>query len=113
MSCALECYDIQLDTVVLESQAQFGGQITEIPFHVRNVAAGVYDDDHPLPKALEESAAILGNRARQGWPVDRIDLGERWVESAGRRLVVRNRHPRPELGSDDCPPPAPATLAET
>jgi thioredoxin reductase (NADPH) len=86
VSCALECYDIQLDTVVLESQAQLGGQITEIPFHVRNVAAGVYDDDHPLPKALEQSAAILGDQARPGCPVDQIDLGERWVESAGRRL---------------------------
>jgi len=88
LSCALECYDIQLDTVVLEMQAEVGGQITEIPFHVRNVAAGVYDDEHPLPLALERSVAILGDRARRSWPVDRIDLGERWVESAGRRLMA-------------------------
>jgi thioredoxin reductase (NADPH) len=38
--------------------------------------------------AVERSTAILGNRARRSWPVDRIDLGERWVESAGRRLVA-------------------------
>ena len=82
VSCALECYDIQLDTMVLEMQTQIGGQITEIPFHVRNVAAGAYDDEHPLLMALEQSAAILGDRVRRGWPVDRIDLGERWVESA-------------------------------
>ena len=88
MSCALECYDIQLDTVVLEMQAQLGGQITEIPFHVRNVAGGTYDDQHPLTQALERSAAILGDRARRGWPVEQIDLGERWVESAGRRLAA-------------------------
>ncbi len=88
VSCALECYDIQLDTVVLETHAQLGGQITEIPFHVRNVAAGVYDDEHPLPQALEQSAAILGDRARRSWPVDRIDLRERWVESTGRRLTA-------------------------
>ena len=88
MSCALECYDIQLDTVVLETQAQLGGQITEIPFHVRNVAGGTYDDQHPLTQALERSAAILGDRARPGWPVEQIDLGERWVESAGRRLAA-------------------------
>jgi thioredoxin reductase (NADPH) len=88
LSCALECYDIQLDTIVLEMQAEVGGQITEIPFHVRNVAAGVYDDEHPLPLAVERSAAILGDRARRSWPVDRIDLGERWVESAGRRLAA-------------------------
>jgi thioredoxin reductase (NADPH) len=88
VSCALECYDIQLDTVLLETEAQVGGQVTEIPFNVRNVAAGVYDDEHPLPLALERSAAILGDRARRSWPVDRIDLGERWVESAGRRLAA-------------------------
>lgn len=88
VSCALECFDIQLDTIVLEKQAQIGGQITEIPFHVRNVAAGAYDDQHPLQKALERSAAILGDRARRGWPVDQIDLGERRVESAGRRLAA-------------------------
>ncbi len=88
VSCALECFDIQLDTIVLEMQADLGGQINEIPFHVRNVAAGVYDDDHPLPQAVERSAAILGDRARRSWPVDRIDLGQRWVESAGRRLAA-------------------------
>ncbi len=86
VSCALECYDIHLDTIVLEMQAQLGGQIAEIPFHVRNVAAGAYDDEHPLTQALERSASILGDRARRGWPVEQIDLGERWVESEGRRL---------------------------
>jgi thioredoxin reductase (NADPH) len=86
VSCALECYDIQLDTILLEMQAVVGGQVNKIPFHVRNVGAGVYDDEHPLPLAVERSAAILGARARRSWQVDRVDLGERWVESAGRRL---------------------------
>jgi thioredoxin reductase (NADPH) len=88
LSCALECYDIQLDTIVLEMQAELGGQVTEIPFHVRNMAAGVYDDQHPLPLAVERSAVILSDRARRSWPVDRINVRERWVESAGRRLVA-------------------------
>jgi thioredoxin reductase (NADPH) len=88
LSCALECHDIQLDTIVLEMQAGVGGQVTEIPFHVRNVAAGVYDDEHPLRLAVERSAATLGDRVRRSWRVDRIDLGERWVESAGRRLAA-------------------------
>lgn len=88
LSCALECYDIQLDIIVLEMQAEVGGQINEIPFHVRNVAAGVYDDEHPLPLVVERSTAILGDRARRSWPVDRIDVGQRWVESASRRLAA-------------------------
>ena len=88
VSCALECYDIQLDTILLEMQPEVGGQVNEIPFHVRNVAAGVYDDQHPLPLAVARSTAILGDRARRSWSVDRIDLGQRWVESAGRRLAA-------------------------
>jgi thioredoxin reductase (NADPH) len=88
VSCALECYDIQLDTVVLETQAEVGGQIAEIPFHVRNVAVGAYDDEHPLTRGVRQAAAILGDRARRSWPVDRIDLRERWVESSGRRLAA-------------------------
>ena len=88
VSCALECYDIQLDTILLEMQPQVGGQVIEIPFHVRNVAAGVYDDEHPLPRALERSVAILGDRARRSWAVDQIDLGDRWVESAGHRIAA-------------------------
>jgi len=88
LSCALECFDIQLDVIVLEMQGVVGGQVTEIPFHVRNVAAGVYDDEHPLPLALDRSVAILGDRARRSWPVDRADLAERWVQSAGRRLTA-------------------------
>jgi thioredoxin reductase (NADPH) len=88
LSCALECHDIQLDTIVLEMQAEVGGQITEIPFHVRNVAAGVFDDEHSLPQALHRSVAILGDRVRRSWLVDRIGLGERWVESQGRRLAA-------------------------
>jgi len=87
-SCALECYDIQLDTLVLEMEAEVGGQIKEIPFHVRNLAAGVYDDEHSLPVALDRSVAILGDRARRSWPVDRVDLGKRCVESAGRRITA-------------------------
>ena len=86
LSCGLECYDIQLDTIVLEMQRDLGGQITEIPFHVRNVVGGAYDDEHPLPRAVERSAAMLGERVRRSCAVDRIDLGDRWVESAGRRL---------------------------
>lgn len=88
MSCALECYDIQLDIVLLETEAAVGGQTTEIPFHVRNVAAGVYDDEHPLPWALERSAAILGDRVRRSWPVDRTDLDAGWLDSSGRRVTA-------------------------
>ena len=64
VSCALECFDIQLDTVVFEADERPGGQLVEIPHSVRNVAIGSPRDGSALRDSLEESAAILGDRLR-------------------------------------------------
>ncbi len=48
LSCALECFDIQLDTVVFEADARPGGQLVEIGHTVRNVAAGSFRDGSAL-----------------------------------------------------------------
>ena len=39
VNCALECFDIQLDTLLVEASAALGGQLPEILHSVRNVAA--------------------------------------------------------------------------
>ncbi len=41
VSAAIECYDIQLDVVVLEAAGKIGGQIDQIPHTVRNVAVAM------------------------------------------------------------------------
>jgi thioredoxin reductase (NADPH) len=89
INCALECFDIQLDTVVFEAQARPGGQLTEIGHSIRNVAAGRFPDGLALRQALEQSAAILGSRLVISDQVAAIDLGARRVEVDGR--VVRAR----------------------
>jgi len=89
VSCALECFDIQLDTLVFEADARAGGQLAEIPHSVRNVAAGRFEDGSALRDALEGSAAILGPRLRLADPVTRVDLTERWVEVGGTRVHAR------------------------
>src|ERR1043165_6946685 len=78
-SCALECFDIQLDTAVFEAEERAGGQLVEIPHSVRNVATGKPRDGVALRDSLEESAAILGERLCLSSPVTRADLGERWI----------------------------------
>jgi thioredoxin reductase len=93
VSCALECFDIQLDTVVFEALERSGGQLVEIGHSVRNVATGRFRNGSTLRDALEESAAILGDRLRLSLPVTRVDLGERWIEVdaariRGRTLVI-------------------------
>src|SRR6476469_232861 len=79
VSCGLECHDIQLDTVVFEAAGEPGGQLTEIPHPVRNVAAGRFADGRALRGALEESAALLGPRLRRNAEVARIDVAARSV----------------------------------
>jgi thioredoxin reductase (NADPH) len=87
VSCALECLDIQLDVVVFEADPHAGGQLTEIPHSVRNLAAGRFEDGPALRAALEESAAILGPRLQLSQAVTRVAMGERCVELGGSRRV--------------------------
>lgn len=93
VSCALECFDIQLDTTVFEALERPGGQLVEIGHSVRNVATGRFPDGPALRDSLEDSAAILGDRLHLSHPVTRVDLGERWIEVdaariRGRALVI-------------------------
>ena len=89
MSCALECSDIQLDTVVVEADKRLGGQLVEITHPLHNVATGSFPDGSTLRDSLDESAAILGGRLRRSHRVRRADLGERWVEVDGARIRGR------------------------
>src|SRR5262245_16064619 len=104
VSCGLECFDIQLDTVVLEAAAEAGGQLTELSHSVRNVAAGRFADGRALRDALEESAALLGPRLRRNAEVVRIDVGAGVVELAdgarvaGRALVIATGSAPQQLG---------------
>jgi thioredoxin reductase (NADPH) len=93
VSCALECFDIQLDTVVLEADEHPGGQLGEIPHSVRNVAVGRLGDGSQLRDSLERATAILGERLRLVQPVTRASLADRWVDVGttrvrGRALVI-------------------------
>jgi thioredoxin reductase (NADPH) len=89
VNCALECFDIQLDTVLVEASPTLGGQLFEILHSVRNVAAGRFADGRALQRALVESADILGDRVRLSHPVTTADVGGRAVEANGVRLSGR------------------------
>ena len=86
ISGALECFDIKLDTIVLETQGALGGQVVEIPHSVRNVAVGRFDDGPALQRALERSADLLGARVLLEHGVTNANLDERWVEAGGVRF---------------------------
>jgi thioredoxin reductase (NADPH) len=89
VSCALECFDIQLDTVLLETHRILGGQLVEIQHRVRNVAAGEFENGRALQHALEWSAAILADRVRLEQRAARADLGDPSVEVDGRRITAK------------------------
>jgi thioredoxin reductase (NADPH) len=89
VSCALECFDIQLHTVVLEADDRPGGQLVEIVNSVRNIAVGTFRDGPAASDSLEGAAAILRNRLRLSDRVTRVDLGERWIEAGADRIRAR------------------------
>ncbi|HMG27514.1 MAG TPA: NAD(P)/FAD-dependent oxidoreductase [Acidimicrobiia bacterium] len=89
VNCALECFDIQLDTILIEANASLGGQLPEIGHSVRNVAAGRFDDGRALQRSLLEATAILGDRVRLSQPVTEADLAGRVLEVDGGRITGR------------------------
>jgi thioredoxin reductase (NADPH) len=89
VNCALECFDIQLDTILVEASAAMGGQLPEILHSVRNVAVGRFADGQALQRAVRESAEILGDRVRLSHPVTAVDVEGRAIEVDGGRLSGR------------------------
>jgi len=89
VSCALECFDIRLDTVVLEQAARPGGQLAEIPHAVRNIATSRHANGSELRDALENAAQTLGPRLRLSHRVLRVNVAERWVDVDGMRVRGR------------------------
>src|ERR1700738_5001072 len=80
VSAALECFDIKLDTIVLEGRSSLGGQLSEISHSVRNLAAGRFEDGPALQAALQRSSTILGDRVLVDHDVTGANLRDGWVE---------------------------------
>jgi thioredoxin reductase (NADPH) len=89
VSAAVECFDIQLDVVVLESAGNVGGQIDQIPHTVRNVAAAP-DGNEALVSALARHASTLGNRLQLDQTVTRLDLAAGLIDTGTRRYRARS-----------------------
>ena len=101
VSAAIECFDIQLDVVVLEAASEVGGQIDEIPHTVRNVAAAM-DGNDALIEALSRHASTLGDRLLLDKTVTRLDLAAGLVEAGtdeygARSVLVATGSRRREL----------------
>jgi thioredoxin reductase len=89
VSAAIECFDIQLDVVILEAASKVGGQIDQIPHAVRNVAPAP-DGNDALVDALASHASILGDRLQLDRPVTRLDLDDGLVVAGTRRYRARS-----------------------
>lgn len=88
-SAALECFDISLDTIVLEGRPTLGGQLAEIPNSIRNVAAGVFENGPALQAGLRRATAILGDRVRTGHEVTEANLRSGWVKAGEGRFHAK------------------------
>ena len=89
VSAAIECFDIQLDVVVLEAASRVGGQIDQIPHSVRNVAPAM-DGNDALVDALARHASTLGDRLQLDQTVTGLDLASGRVEAGTHRYRARS-----------------------
>ena len=89
VSAAIECFDIQLDVMVVECAGKVGGQIEEIPHTVRNVAPAP-DGNDALVGALAHHALVLGDRLQLDRKVTGLDLDNGNVICDGQRLRTRS-----------------------
>jgi thioredoxin reductase (NADPH) len=89
VSAAIECFDVQLDVVVLEGASKVGGQIDQIPHAVRNVVVAP-DGNDALVDALASHASILGDRLQLDRPVTRLDLDDGLVVAGTHRYRARS-----------------------
>jgi thioredoxin reductase (NADPH) len=89
LSAAIECFDIRLDVIVLESASTVGGQIEQIPHTVRNVAPAPAGNEE-LVGALEAHASTLGDRLHLALPVTGVDLDAGMVLAGTHRYKTRN-----------------------
>lgn len=88
VSAAIECFDIQLDVLVLEATSKVGGQIDQIPHTVRNVATALEGND-ALVDALARHASIVGDRLKFDQTVTRLDLAAGLVDAGTHRYRTR------------------------
>jgi thioredoxin reductase len=89
VNCALECFDIQLDTILIDANGTLGGQLPEINHSVRNLAAGRFDDGPALQRSMLKAAAILGDRVRLSQTATQADLAGRVIDVAGEQIAGR------------------------
>ena len=89
VSAAIECFDIQLDVVVVEAAGRVGGQVEQIPHAVRNVAPAP-EGNEGLVAALHRHASILGDRLRLDRAVTGVDLAAGLVDAGSRRYRGRS-----------------------
>jgi len=91
VSAAIECFDIQLDVVVLEAHGKVGGQIDQIPHAVRNLAPApeAGPGNKELLETLAHHAAILGGRLQLDRLVTDLDLDAGLVVAGTQRYRTR------------------------
>ena len=84
VSAAIECADIEVDVLLLDGANHVGGQISEIPHTVRNVALAP-DGNAGLVQNLARHVGTLGPRFRLNRSVTEVDLDDGLVVAGDSR----------------------------
>lgn len=80
ISCALECYENQLDVMVFDRNARAGGQLSDIPSPIKNYSAGFFENGEQARDSLESIAlSVLGDRLKTNCAVEKLDLEQKRI----------------------------------
>ncbi|MBK9145143.1 MAG: NAD(P)-binding domain-containing protein [Candidatus Melainabacteria bacterium] len=106
ISCALECVENRVETLVLERHSRIGGQLPAIPSPITNFSGGTYSNGSAFRNALEKTARkVLNGVVRTAVDVRKVDLAGKTIETdrglpEGRTIVIATGYRVRELPLD-------------
>lgn len=105
IACALECVDVRLHILLIESGNTLGGQLRITPNSIKNFPAGLFRDGEDLRRRMAEMIESFRCPILLGAPVTAIDPAAMAVEAGGTRhlgrtIVIATGRRRRKLGLD-------------
>lgn len=106
ISCALECVENRVETLVLERHSRIGGQLPSIPSPISNFSGGTYSDGSAFRDVLEKTAQkVLDGAVRTRVAVQEVDLASKTLVTdrglfKGRTMVIATGYRVKELPLD-------------
>jgi thioredoxin reductase (NADPH) len=81
ISCALELNESKINFLVIDRKSSAGGQLTEIPSPIQNLAAGWFDNGTAVQESLQDAAKRAGLNHSANETIIECDLSNKTLRS--------------------------------